>query len=72
MSLPPMKCPFCARQNAANAFVCVSCARDIAAPEALIAELDDLIRRRDAAREGLSRVKNELETLKHGRTHRPV
>ena len=67
-----MKCPFCARQNAANALVCVSCCRDIAAPESLIAELDNLIRRRDAAREKLSRAKHELDTLKRARKLRSV
>jgi hypothetical protein len=59
-----MRCPFCARQNAVNAVVCVSCSRDIAAPESLIAELDELLRRHDAARERLSGARNELETLK--------
>jgi hypothetical protein len=67
-----MKCPFCARQNAANALVCLSCARAIAAPESLIAELDDLMRRRDAARERLSRAKHEFDTLKRAGKLRPV
>ena len=67
-----MKCPFCVRQNAANALVCVSCCRDIAAPESLIAELDDLIRRRDVAREKLSRAKHEFDTFKRARKLRSV
>lgn len=57
-------CPFCAQPNADHALVCNSCARDIAIPASLIAERDDLIRKREAVREELSRAKAELESYK--------
>jgi hypothetical protein len=59
-----MNCPFCAQQTVANALVCGSCSRDIAVPASLIAERDDLIRKRDAVRKELLRVKGELEKLR--------
>jgi len=65
-------CPFCTRENPSNALVCGSCARDIAIPPSLIAERDDLLRKRDAAREELSRVKAELERLKHSTKNRSL
>jgi hypothetical protein len=61
----PTACPFCLRENAAAALVCATCSRDIAVPSSLLAERDDLRRKRDAAREELSRAKRELEGLKH-------
>jgi hypothetical protein len=65
-------CPFCARENPSNALVCGTCARDIAIPPSLIAERDDLLRKRDAAREELSRKKAELERLKRSTERRSV
>jgi hypothetical protein len=65
-------CPFCTRENPSNALVCGSCARDIAIPPSLIAERDDLLRKRDAAREELSRAKAELERLKHSTKNRSL
>jgi hypothetical protein len=57
-------CPFCAHENPSNALVCAACARDIAIPPSLIAERDDLLRKRDAAREELSRNRAELDRLR--------
>lgn len=57
-------CPFCAQPNAPHALVCSSCSRDIAIPNSLIAERDDLIRKREMAREDLAHAKAELETLR--------
>lgn len=57
-------CPFCAQPVAPHALVCSSCSRDITIPESLIAERDDLIRKRALASDELSRAKEELETLR--------
>jgi hypothetical protein len=61
----PIPCPFCVQENADAALVCAACSRDIAVPASLLAERDDLCRKRDAAREELSGAKRELEELKH-------
>lgn len=60
----PADCPFCAQPNVSHALVCSSCARDIAIPASLIAERDDLIRKRDQVREELASAKAELEQLR--------
>ena len=65
-------CPFCMQENAAAALVCSACSRDIAVPAQLIDERNDLFRKRDAAREELSRAKHELEEFKRDKKHRPV
>ena len=58
------ECPFCAQPNADHALACNSCCRDITIPASLLAERDDLIRKREAVREELSRAKAELESFK--------
>ena len=68
----PAICPFCIRENPSNALVCGSCARDIAIPPSLLAERDDLLRKRDAVREELSGIQAELERLKRRAKHRSV
>lgn len=60
----PAHCPFCAQPTAAEALVCSSCSRDIAIPDTLIAERDDLIRKRALAGEELAQAKAELEALR--------
>jgi len=60
------------QENASVALVCISCARDIAVPVSLIDERDDLLRKRDAAREELLAAKRELESLKRSKKRRPV
>jgi hypothetical protein len=67
-----MMCPFCAQENASAALVCATCSRDIAVPVSLIEERDELIRKRDAAREELSKAKRELEALQRGKKYRLV
>ena len=57
-------CPFCSQPNTPQALVCSSCARDIAIPDTLIAERDDLLRKRETTREELARAKAELEALR--------
>jgi hypothetical protein len=59
-------------ENASAAIVCASCSRDIAVPASLIAERDQLFRKRDAAREQLSRAQGELEALKRDKKYRSV
>jgi hypothetical protein len=65
-------CPFCVQENASVALVCASCSRDIAVPVSLIDERDDLVRKRDAAREELSKAKRALEELKRSKKYRLV
>jgi hypothetical protein len=62
-------CPYCLSDNASNALVCSTCSRDIAVPTTLIAERDDLLRKRDVIRDQLSRARAELELIKT-RDHR--
>jgi hypothetical protein len=68
----PTPCPFCLQENADAALVCAACARDIAVPASLLAERDELCRKRDAAREELSRAKRELDRLNRFNKSRPV
>jgi hypothetical protein len=65
-------CPFCAQENVSDALVCGTCSRDIAVPASLIDERDELFRKRDVAREELSRAKRELEELKRNKKFRLV
>jgi hypothetical protein len=67
-----MICPFCVQENASAALVCAACSRDIAVPVSLIKERDDLVRKRDAVREELSKAKRALEELKRSKKYRPV
>jgi hypothetical protein len=65
-------CPFCVRENASAALVCISCARDIAVPVSLIEERNDILRKRDAVKEELRMARIELEGLKLSKKRRPV
>ena len=58
-----MKCPYCQSENVESALVCASCARDIAIPATLIAERDDLLRKRDQLRDQLRHVRAEIEAI---------
>ncbi|OKO90457.1 hypothetical protein AC629_04575 [Bradyrhizobium sp. NAS80.1] len=58
-----MRCPYCQSENAGDALVCASCARDIAVPSTLIAERDDLLRKREDLREELRRARDEVEAI---------
>jgi hypothetical protein len=53
-----------------DALVCGCCTRDIAVPSALIAERDELLRKRDDLLEELRRARREIETTRTGRTLR--
>ena len=59
-----MICPYCLKENADEVLVCVTCSRDIAVPATLIAERDDLIEKRDAARKELQEAMAELAMFK--------
>ncbi|THD56951.1 MAG: hypothetical protein E8A46_02300 [Bradyrhizobium sp.] len=65
-----MICLFCLNDNALEALVCDSCARDITVPKSLITERDDLTRKRDALQEELLRAKGEIERLKRDKKRR--
>lgn len=65
-----MSCPFCQSDNAPSALVCAACGRDIAVPESLLAERDELLRKRDRLREALAAATAELKKWER-RTRRP-
>ena len=67
-----MICPFCQKQNAPEGLVCGFCSRDIAVPLSLMAERDDLARKRDAIREELLRANGELLKLDRDKIRRPT
>ena len=54
-----MMCPFCLQENVLKARVCASCGRDIAVPEKLLTERDDLVRKRDVLRSELKRQERD-------------
>lgn len=58
-----MRCPYCQAENAGNALVCASCARDIAVPATLIEERDNLLRKREELREELRQAREEVEAI---------
>lgn len=60
----PADCPFCEQPVVPHALVCSSCSRDVTIPDTLLAERDDLLRKREAARAELAQAKAELETLR--------
>jgi hypothetical protein len=59
-----MMCPYCLTENVSNTLVCSTCSRDIAVPATLIAERDDLLRKRDLIRDELSRARAKLELIR--------
>jgi len=60
----PADCPFCAQPVIPSALVCSSCSRDVTIPETLIAERDDLLRKRAQASDELAQARAELEALR--------
>jgi hypothetical protein len=56
-------CPFCFADHPEGALACASCARDIAIPAGLIAERDELVRKREILREELQTGRRELEKI---------
>jgi hypothetical protein len=58
-----MNCPYCRSETDEDALVCAACSRDIAVPPTLIAEHDELVRKRDALRDELKRRRGDIETI---------
>ena len=58
-----MACPYCRSEHPDNALVCAVCSRDIAIPATLIAERDDLLRKRDLARDELHNARQQIEMI---------
>jgi hypothetical protein len=65
-----MNCPYCRCENADDALACASCSRDIAIPAILIAERDELLRKRDLLRDELRQARSELEAIRGRRKRR--
>jgi hypothetical protein len=65
-----MNCTYCGSENTLDALVCASCSRDIAIPLTLIAERDELVRKRDLLLDELRRARNEIETIRSRRKPR--
>ena len=65
-----MNCPYCRSENADDSLVCATCSRDIAVPPTLIAERDELLRKRDLLLDELRRARSEIEMMKSRRTSR--
>lgn len=59
-----MKCPYCQSDTVEDALVCASCSRDIAVPATLVAERDDLLRKREQLRAELQRARGEIEAIR--------
>lgn len=58
-----MTCPYCQSHYVEGALICASCGRDIAVPAKLIAERDDLMRKRDELKAELKQAKDEIEAI---------
>jgi hypothetical protein len=56
-----MRCLFCGEDVEASALVCRTCGRDLAVPEHLQREHDELLRMRNALQAELDRAMTELE-----------
>ena len=67
-----MTCPYCLKENDVKARVCSSCGRDIAVPETLLAERDDLVRKSDVLRGELLAARAEIEQPNRRRKRRPA
>jgi len=65
-----MKCPYCRSDNVEGALVCTACSRDIAIPSPLIAERDEILRKRDSLRSELQRALHEIEAIRSQRKRR--
>jgi DNA-directed RNA polymerase subunit RPC12/RpoP len=65
-----VSCPYCRSENLDGALVCASCGRDIAVPATLLAERDDLLRKREELRDELRRARAEAEAIMRRRKQR--
>jgi hypothetical protein len=65
-----MKCLYCQGENVEGAIVCSACSRDIGIPATLIAERDDLLRKRELLIEELRQARGEIEKIRLRRKQR--
>jgi hypothetical protein len=65
-----ISCPYCLSENPGAALVCIVCSKDIAIPATLIAERDELLRKRDLVWDELRRARGEIEMIRNGRKSR--
>ena len=65
-----MNCTYCRAENTQGALVCATCSRDIAIPLTLIAEREELLRKRDLLLNELRRARDEIETIMNRRKPR--
>lgn len=65
-----MSCPYCCAGTAEGALVCSACGRDIAVPATLLAERDDLLRKREELRDELRLARDEVEAITRRRKSR--
>jgi DNA-directed RNA polymerase subunit RPC12/RpoP len=65
-----MNCTYCGSKNIQGALVCATCSRDIAIPLTLIAEREELLRKRDLLLNELRRARDEIETIMNRRKPR--
>jgi hypothetical protein len=63
----PIICPYCLQETPNAALVCKTCSRDIAVPEALAAERQNLLTKRDAAEAELLRVNSDIAAIRAAR-----
>lgn len=60
-------CPFCVSAVDERALVCPNCSRDIAIPDTLRLEREELMRKRDRLREELAEVTAKLSSRTRSR-----
>jgi hypothetical protein len=65
-----MNCPYCLADSIEGALVCATCSRDVAVPPALLAERDELKRKRDLIRGELQKARDELDIIRGRKTSR--
>ena len=58
------RCPFCISEMDERALVCPVCNRDVAIPAALLAEREELLRKRDRVRAELAEARARLVARK--------
>ena len=65
-----MNCIYCGSENTLDALVCATCSRDIAIPLPLIAERDELLRKRKLLLDELRHARSEIDLIRSQRKPR--
>jgi DNA-directed RNA polymerase subunit RPC12/RpoP len=65
-----MNCTYCGSENTQGALVCATCSRDIAIPLTLIAERDELLRKRKLLLDELRHARSEIDLISSQRKPR--